>query len=73
MYRFTEDEKFRRAKDCGVLLHHPNLPKTKIPYWDFNAHSQCKKRCISRVYNGFCITGTGSVHKGKEARICGNS
>ncbi len=39
MYRFTKDAKYldQAKKIAAFLLHHPNLPKDKIPYWDFNA------------------------------------
>jgi len=39
MYRETKDKKYlEQAKSiANFLLNHPNLPKDKIPYWDFNA------------------------------------
>ena len=39
MYRETKDRKYLElAKNIAAfLLHHPNLPVDKIPYWDFNA------------------------------------
>lgn len=39
MYRFTKNKTYlAHAKNiAGFLLHHPNLPEDKIPYWDFNA------------------------------------
>ena len=39
MYRETKDPKYltQAQKMAGFILHHPNLPKDKIPYWDFNA------------------------------------
>ena len=39
MYRETKDVKYlEQAKNIAAfLLHHPNLPADKIPYWDFNA------------------------------------
>ena len=39
MYRETKDIKYlQQANDIAqFLLHHPNLPADKIPYWDFNA------------------------------------
>jgi unsaturated chondroitin disaccharide hydrolase len=38
-YRETKDKQYlEQAKHiASFLLHHPNLPKDKIPYWDFNA------------------------------------
>ncbi|MFV0604816.1 MAG: glycoside hydrolase family 88 protein [Niabella sp.] len=39
MYRFTKDNRYldQAHKIATFILHHPNLPKDKIPYWDFNA------------------------------------
>lgn len=39
MYRFTKDKIYldKAKKIAAFLLNHPNLPKDKIPYWDFNA------------------------------------
>ncbi len=38
-YRETRDPAFleQAEKIAEFLLHHPNLPADKIPYWDFNA------------------------------------
>ncbi|MET0635829.1 MAG: glycoside hydrolase family 88 protein [Chitinophagaceae bacterium] len=38
MYRFNKEPRYL-AQARGIakfILHHPNLPKDKIPYWDFN-------------------------------------
>lgn len=39
MYRFTKGPLYleQAKKIAAFLLNHPNLPKDKIPYWDFNA------------------------------------
>jgi unsaturated chondroitin disaccharide hydrolase len=39
MYRETKDKKYLQHAEniAGYILNHPNLPKDKIPYWDFNA------------------------------------
>jgi unsaturated chondroitin disaccharide hydrolase len=39
MYRFTKDPRYlEQAKQiANFILNHPNLPKDKVPYWDFNA------------------------------------
>jgi rhamnogalacturonyl hydrolase YesR len=39
MYRETKDKKYLdQAKNiANFIIKHPNLPKDKIPYWDFNA------------------------------------
>ena len=38
-YRETKDKKYLQQAThiADFLLHHPNLPADKIPYWDFNA------------------------------------
>lgn len=39
MYRFTKNKTYLdQAKNIAAfIMHHPNLPADKIPYWDFNA------------------------------------
>lgn len=39
MYRETGDPKYLEQANhiAAFILHHPNLPKDKVPYWDFNA------------------------------------
>jgi unsaturated chondroitin disaccharide hydrolase len=39
MYRETKDPKYLEQANriAKFLINHPNLPKDKIPYWDFNA------------------------------------
>lgn len=39
MYRFTKDEAYLNQAEhiAQFLLHHPNLPADKIPYWDYNS------------------------------------
>ena len=39
MYRETKDKKYLDQANhiADFILHHPNLPADKIPYWDFNA------------------------------------
>ncbi len=38
-YRETKDKKYldQAVKIAEFFLNHPNLPKDKVPYWDFNA------------------------------------
>jgi len=38
-YRETKDKKYldQAVKIAEFILNHPNLPKDKVPYWDFNA------------------------------------
>jgi len=39
MYRETKDKKYldQAVKIADFFINHPNLPKDKIPYWDFNS------------------------------------
>jgi unsaturated chondroitin disaccharide hydrolase len=39
MYRETRDKKYLAQAQhiADFILHNPNLPKDKVPYWDFNA------------------------------------
>lgn len=39
MYRETKDKKYldQARHNASFILQNPNLPKDKIPYWDFNA------------------------------------
>lgn len=39
MYRETGNEKYLQQAEgvADFILHHPNLPEDKIPYWDFDA------------------------------------
>lgn len=39
MYRESGNVKFLKQAEgiADFLIHHPNLPEDKIPYWDFNA------------------------------------
>ena len=38
-YRFTKDKKYLQhaEKIAAYLLHHANMPKDLVPYWDYNA------------------------------------
>ena len=39
MYRETHDKKYleQAIKIAAFYMNHPNLPKDKVPYWDFNS------------------------------------
>ncbi|MBL0337022.1 MAG: glycoside hydrolase family 88 protein [Chitinophagaceae bacterium] len=39
MYRFSKNKAYleQAQKIARFLIHHPNLPADKIPYWDYNA------------------------------------
>ncbi len=39
MYRETKNKKYLKQATgiADFIIHHPNLPADKIPYWDFNA------------------------------------
>lgn len=38
-YKYTKKEKFLEQAEhiADFIMHHPNLPKDKIPYWDYDA------------------------------------
>lgn len=38
-YRYTKNPVYLRQAEhiAAFILHHPNLPADKVPYWDFNA------------------------------------
>jgi len=38
-YRYTRDPRYLKQAEyiAAFILHHPNLPADKVPYWDFNA------------------------------------
>ena len=38
-YRYTHDGRYLEQAEhiASFILHHPNLPADKVPYWDFNA------------------------------------
>ena len=40
-FRFTRDKKYLQQAEriAAFILHHPNMPKDLVPYWDFNAPS----------------------------------
>lgn len=42
MYRETKDPKYleHAKKVADFFINHPNLPKDKIPYWDFNVEQE---------------------------------
>jgi rhamnogalacturonyl hydrolase YesR len=42
IYHETGDKRFLNTarKMADYYIHHPNLPKDKIPYWDFNVNQQ---------------------------------
>lgn len=42
MYRETKDPKFLETakKSADFYINHPNMPKDKVAYWDFNANQE---------------------------------
>jgi hypothetical protein len=48
-YRYTHDLRYLRQAEhiAAYILHHPRLPKDKIPYWDYNAPGDDQPRDAS--------------------------
>ena len=72
MYRFTKDVKYldQAKKIAAYLLHHPNLPKDKIPYWDFNAPDipNAKRDASAGSIMASALLELAQYTKGKEAK-----
>jgi rhamnogalacturonyl hydrolase YesR len=72
MYRFTKDAKYldQAKKIAAFLLHHPNLPKDKIPYWDFNAPDipNAKRDASAGSILASALLELAQYTKGKEAK-----
>jgi hypothetical protein len=74
MYRFTKDVQYleQAKKIAAFLLQHPNLPKDKIPYWDFNAPDipNAKRDASAGSIMASALLELAQYTKGKEAK-CG--
>jgi hypothetical protein len=72
MYRFTRDTSYlSQARNiAGFLLHHPNLPADKIPYWDFNAPDipAAKRDASAGAIMASALLELAQYTKGKESK-----
>ena len=71
MYRETKDPKYlaQAQKVATFILNHPNLPKDKIPYWDFNAPNipdEPRDASAGAIYASALIELSSYVQNGKE-------
>lgn len=71
MYRETKDPKYldQAQKVAAFILNHPNLPKDKIPYWDFDAPdipNAPRDASAAAIYASALIELSGYVKNGKE-------
>jgi len=81
MYRETKDLRYlEQARKVAVyLLNHPNLPKDKIPFWDFNAPNipnEPRDASAAAIYasallelSGFVENGTVFFHAAEQMLI----
>ncbi|HEY9045954.1 MAG TPA: glycoside hydrolase family 88 protein [Ohtaekwangia sp.] len=65
-YRATKDKRYleQAEKIAAFILHHPNLPKDKIPYWDYNAQIPNEERDVSAA----AITASALLELGGYAK-----
>lgn len=72
MYRFTKDPKYLdfANKIANFILTNPNLPKDKIPYWDFNAPDipNAPRDASAAALMASAFTELGQYTKGKERK-----
>lgn len=71
MYRFTKDPKYLdfANKIANFILTNPNLPKDKIPYWDFNAPiSRMHHVMLLLQHLWHLLSELGQYTKGKERK-----
>lgn len=71
-YRETKDKRYLQEADhiAQFILHHPNLPADKIPYWDFNAPNipnALRDASAAAIISSALIELSGYVNE-KEAR-----
>jgi unsaturated chondroitin disaccharide hydrolase len=72
MYRFTKDTIYlsQARKIADFILHHPNLPADKIPYWDFNAPEipNAKRDASAAAVLASALVELGQYTKGNEKK-----
>ena len=71
MYRETKDAKYleQAKKIATFILNNPNLPKNKIPYWDYNAPNipnEPRDASAAAIVASALIELSGYVKIGKE-------
>jgi unsaturated chondroitin disaccharide hydrolase len=70
MYRFTKNPVYKKIADdiAKFLLNHPNLPKDKVPYWDFNAPDipNAKRDVSAAAIMASALLELGQYMKGAE-------
>mgnify|MGYP000299452999 CR=1 FL=1 len=70
MYRDTKNiEYLNFAKNIAkFILHHPNLPEDKVPYWDFDAGQQplAKRDASAAAITASALMELGQFTKGAE-------
>lgn len=72
MYRETRDPLYlKQAQQIAkFILNHPNLPKDKIPYWDFNAPNipQANRDASAGAIIASALIELSTYAKGKEQK-----
>lgn len=75
MYRFTKDPKYLdfANKIANFILTNPNLPKDKIPYWDFNAPDipNAPRDASAAALMASAFWSWDSIQKEKKEKISG--
>jgi len=71
MYRETKYPRYleQAQKVAALILNHPNLPKDKIPYWDFNAPkipNEPRDASAAAIYASALLELSGYVKNGDE-------
>jgi hypothetical protein len=71
MYRETKDPKYleQARKVADFILNNPNLPKDKVPYWDFNAPNipnEPRDASAAAIYASALIELSGYVKDGTD-------
>jgi unsaturated chondroitin disaccharide hydrolase len=66
-YRETKDKRYldQAVKIADFFLNHPNLPKDKIPYWDFNVPDITKEE---RDASAAAIAASGLLELGQYVK-----
>jgi hypothetical protein len=72
MYRESNDIRYLKQAEniAGFILNHPNLPKDKIPYWDFNAPDipHAKKDASAGAIMASAFIELSQMTKGRKSK-----